>query len=306
MNPIIHIGYPKTATSWFQKIFYPSVLNIDFINRNTIIEQLIQPNSLDFNPDISKDYFNKRFKNNIVLCDEILIGGLDISFGNGSFIFQSGLRLKKIFPDAQIIIFIRNQIDLIASAYYQYIKSGGNLRINKYLFPGSNSTYFIQTFNKFSFRLFEFDILTKFFKDLFGDNNVFVFPIEHFMEDNVKFLKSFIRDFKLEIDLTRLNYVEVNRRYRKGILKLAKFINLFYKGNTSNKYYILNIPSLYYTSLRLFEILNNYKLFGRIPSSVDILGPKNVNYIKEYYQNSNNNLITEHRINLTDNYHYSL
>jgi hypothetical protein len=35
MQPIIHIGYSKTATTWFQKQFYPNIKNAFYPSRKT-------------------------------------------------------------------------------------------------------------------------------------------------------------------------------------------------------------------------------------------------------------------------------
>src|SRR3989339_295042 len=106
-KPIIHIGFPKTATTWLQKEFFPNVANINFVQREDIIEKILRPNTFEIDFASTKNYFKN--KKRTVICDEILVGGLDACFGNGAFIKETGMRLKQIFDEAEIIIFIRNQ-----------------------------------------------------------------------------------------------------------------------------------------------------------------------------------------------------
>ena len=39
-RPIVHIGYHKTATTWFQKHFYPCVRNARFVARERVRDEI--------------------------------------------------------------------------------------------------------------------------------------------------------------------------------------------------------------------------------------------------------------------------
>jgi len=43
--PIIHIGYPKTASTWFQKAFYPHLKSPRYIGRDAIKAALAERGS---------------------------------------------------------------------------------------------------------------------------------------------------------------------------------------------------------------------------------------------------------------------
>ncbi len=302
MRQLIHIGYPKTATTWFQNNFYPFINNANFIKREYIQENIIRPNSFDFSPDKVKKIFN--FDKKAIFCEEMLIGSL-YGWNNGAFAKENALRLKAIFPNANILIFIRNQFDIIASAYSQYIKIGGNYCIDKFLY---HKNLFDKNNNAllFSFNYLEYDKIIEFYNELFGQSNINVFLHEDFQSDNIKFLTNFKKIFDLEVDLNKINYEKKNVSYRKYLMHIALFSNIFTIKNILYKYYLINIPYWYSISRRVFSILNKYKIFGKEMSSLEILGKKNYEYIKNYYKESNNILYDELKIKKIAEYNYPL
>ncbi len=46
--PVIHVGYPKTASTWFQKAFYPHLRSPRYIGRDALKAELADWNALDF------------------------------------------------------------------------------------------------------------------------------------------------------------------------------------------------------------------------------------------------------------------
>jgi len=100
---IIHVGLQKTGTTFlqeeiFRKMNVRYIRNINFVN-------------LCF----------KRDKKTII-ADEGLSGN---ARSNKVDRFKIADNLHKLFPDAKIIVGIRNPHDMIASLYSQYIRTGG-------------------------------------------------------------------------------------------------------------------------------------------------------------------------------------
>ena len=54
MKNIFHIGYHKTATTWFQKHFYPSVSNCKLIERHSIRNHFYENKNENFTNDITQ------------------------------------------------------------------------------------------------------------------------------------------------------------------------------------------------------------------------------------------------------------
>jgi hypothetical protein len=307
MKPIIHIGFPKTATTWFQHEFFPNVNNTNFIKRETLSEKIVKPNTFEFDKNSVSDFFKNSSTKQLLICDEMLVGGMDAGFGNGAFIKEIGSRLKSTFPDAKIIIFIRNQPSMVASAYYQYIRAGGNYSINKFLNRRGMFFNFLKELSLFSLDFFKFDQTISFYKELYGNENVDVYLYEDFKANQQVFLSNFKQKYNLEIDLKTLNFDKKrNERYRIGILNLARFSNCFTSSNTLLKYYIFNIPKFYFISNTIYSKLNKYSIFGKQPSDEKLLGKSNLEMIKNYYKKSNQNLIEKHGLDDIKKYDYPL
>jgi len=289
MNPLIHIGYPKTATTWFQEIYYPNIKGIHYISTEEVFEKIIRPHSLYFDNEATREYFKPSSITPQVICQENLLGFMNLGGHNGVLTKEFANRIKQVFPSANIVIFIRNQVDIIASAYFNYIQNGGTYSVNHFLFPRGNISL------NFNFQYFEYDRILNLYETLFGKDNIHVFLFEEFRNSPEKTIESYTEKFNFSIDPENLNFSSVNDRYRKILFQMARFSNIFTRERTQYKYYLLPIPRWYYLSRRIFKLLNKFSIFGKIPSSVDILGNKNVTFIKDYYRESNNTLLKRFR-----------
>ncbi|HON71458.1 MAG TPA: hypothetical protein PL153_10380, partial [Tenuifilum sp.] len=111
----------------------------------------------------------------LIICDEILVGGLDIGFGNGEFVLLMSQRLHDTFPDSQVVILIRNQHTALESAYSHYVMAGGTYSPSRFL---GIKPMFIKPYmgyNQFSTKLFEYDKLIDLYISLFGKDKVHIF-----------------------------------------------------------------------------------------------------------------------------------
>lgn len=119
-NTIIHIGMPRTATTFFQQNVFPFLPNytcydLETTHFNDIFNQLQFADDTFYNKDKVID-FTKNWKNkNIVISNENFVGqSYFFNYINRSLIAK---RLSEIFPDAKILLVLRNQVDLLASLY---------------------------------------------------------------------------------------------------------------------------------------------------------------------------------------------
>ena len=195
MKNIFHIGYHKTATTWFQKEFYPKT------NRKFVLRKDIQA----FFYDRKKINFPA---SNSVFCDEELSGNIH-NGGLSSFLSESVANKIATIKDSEVILFIRNQKDIIASSYLQYIKEGGTYSLNRYLyhkeFPRNNRA------SLFSFKHFDYYDKIKMYENLLGKENVYVYIYEEFLENPKSFIAKFIENHNFEVDINSLNFKKSNR-----------------------------------------------------------------------------------------------
>jgi len=301
---LIHIGYPKTGTTWFQNSFFNKIQNFSFIDRREVKEDFILPNSLDFNADKIREKY-KGISKPLILSHELLVGGMIHMGGiNGILTQEFAKRLNAVFPNAHIIIFIRNQIDHIASAYNQYIRGGGNLNINKYLYQDSFDA--LNKFFFFSFAFLEFDKIISFYKTRFGENNIHVFMYEKFKDNPEQFIKEFCSQFDIKANLSDINYEPTNISFRKYIKPIFKSANLLYRRAVIHKINFFKLDKFHETVKYRLNLWNKHKIFGQFEDSKQILGKKNYDFIKNYYKEPNKKLIDQHGLVDIKKYNYPL
>ena len=303
LKPVIHIGYPKTATSWLQREFFPKVKNISIIPKNEIFNHIIDIQ--DYTPDVNlvRKHFNS-YSGKVIISDHGFIG-TNHNFGVRNYLTrENGIRLKNIFPESKIIIFIRNQPDIIASTYIQYLKAGGTYSVAKYLktkrFLKLNDITF------FSFTYFEYHRIIDFYISLFGRQNVFVYIFEEFVANPRNFIENFAQDFGFVYNEKEIDYSIRNKRLRKLLIKLIRVRNIFTEKNVINKYYLFHIPGLLEYTRDLFRYINKFKIFGRYPSSKEILGNKIFQKICAHYKESNKILYEKYKLTDIEKYGYPL
>jgi len=261
IKPIVHIGFPKTATKWFQHNFYSKVPDVYSVPRPQIFSSIAFSNIFSFSAQqVREQIVDQAQGRKIVLCDEILVGGLDIGFGNGEFVLLMLQRVKELFEQANIVIFIRNQHTALESAYSHYISSGGTYSAKRYLGIKPSFSKPFMGHHLFNPSIFEYDRIVSLYEESFGNQNVHVFLYEDFEEDSQGFIERFCDRFNLILP-ENLSFERINPRYSTLALQKQRFLNRFTLGNTPFKQYFINIPFLYPMSRELTHgIDRNFKL----------------------------------------------
>lgn len=284
-SPILHIGYPKTATKWFQNEFYPKITGGYLLKRNDIFERLVFDDIYSFSPSHFRGWINGEAGNKrVILCDEILVGGLDIGFGNGEFVLLMSQRLHDTFSDSQVVVLIRNQHSALESAYSHYVMTGGTYSYLRFLGNNPMFTKPYMGYHHFSTKLFEYDKLIELYISLFGKHKVHIFLYEDFAENPEQFIAHFCNQLQLEIP-ENLSYKRLNIRYSCLALQMQRFLNRFTLGNTLFKQYFINIPCLYRYSRQTTLAIDRHL---RLP--VFRFNRKVHGWIENRYKESNQNL----------------
>ncbi|WP_353475847.1 sulfotransferase (plasmid) [Salipiger sp. H15] len=169
---LIHIGYHKTGTTWFQRtLFVPENGYFQLLDHHEINEALVRPYPLAFDPgDVALRLAGPlaRLPRGCVpvLSSEILSGN---PFYGARDCVLCAERLRTCFPNARILITIREQIAAIASTYMQYVRRAGTLSPEGFFDFESEPGY-----GAFDPRHFEYDRLVAEYRRLFGPDNVLV------------------------------------------------------------------------------------------------------------------------------------
>ncbi len=69
---LVHIGYHKTATNWFQRSYYPAVTNRTYVHRKRVRAAFLDVHALEFSPDQAIAALEVGHTNGLILCEEEL------------------------------------------------------------------------------------------------------------------------------------------------------------------------------------------------------------------------------------------
>jgi len=309
LRPILHIGYPKTSSTWFQEIFYPNVENICYIPREIVQDLFLNPGAFDWNEQVCKEQLSsvtKENKNRIVICEELLSGRLRPGGVKHFITKEVANRLKLVFPEACIVLFIRNQIDAIASSYSQYLQAGGTYSIDRFIHPEKISRGEYNNLVLMGPDYFQYHKVLDYYVELFGNDNVHIFLYEDFRDSSTQFIQDYAKKFDLSVDANLLTSKKMNESSRALLLLPRRICNSFSRTGPLNKYYILHIPYFHDLMRMAFTQANKYKIFGNPKSSEKTLGMKNVKKFKSFFSRSNQILIEKYGLTDIIKYQYPL
>lgn len=288
---LLHIGYPKTATTWFQTRFFPYVSNAKYISRKSIPEWIFKDISEINREELAKfqDQINDP---RIIISEERMVGNIQNMYKNP-------MKYKEIFPDAEILLLIRNQVDKFASNYSHHILMGGNCSIDRFLFPHNKK----ELFNGLKH---QYDRIIDKYKEAFGEQKVHVDLFENFIASPQKFSDKIIDKYDLKVNVNRISYnTRVNARLSRLGFNLMKGINHFtnnlppyHRKIEIPKKHFIHIPFINEISSIWISELNNLGLLGKKFSTSKLMGEDNIKFLQDYFAESNQNLIKNH--NLTD------
>ena len=291
---VIHVGLQKTASTYLQTTYFPHLKGVTYIGRPyTQINKAF--NSLQFNDDslFSLTEFQneiehiKRYhheNNTILISDELFNGNAFYNFINQGLIAK---RLSLAIPNAEIILFIRNQNDLILSLYNQYVKIGlFNDQLNRNFIhkPGAdftlerwfadmrkwciNNNRYISHRSLFNINHFRYSAMIKLYKDLF--NKVHIFLYEDFVSNKEMCLNRISSILNTQspknTDLLLEKTKNVNKGLTKNKLQIQLMENqlnvLFSKKSLISRLTVKVLSRVLYLNLNGLEESNKQYLIG--------------------------------------------
>lgn len=289
---VIHIGYHKTGSTFFQKVIFPNHPNIKLVDRTSLQRSILLVDSFSFDPNEVRAWITEEMEaaspeqDLLVLSDEELSGNIHTG-GNGGYLAKEVAdRLYASLPGAHIVVFIRNQPDMIESVYRQYVKKGGTFGPEKYLLDNDGLNH---RFPQFSFSHFEYNKLINYYRTLFGQEQVHVFLYELFSRDIHQFLIDFFNVLGLPPlqNLDQLSQTRVNERLSSVSIFLARLTNKFYGSDPINRRVVIDLPILYKIFARLYQQLDQTALIKNIDQNRTLLNPHIRNLISSRYSDSN-------------------
>lgn len=294
-NALIHIGYHKTATNWFQRNYYPKVTNVNYIHRRLVREALLEDSGFQFDVDESRKRLGCLAEDRVILCEEELSGNLHNGGLFGCLSKEVAYRAKSLLPDASVVIFIRNQISMISSVYGQYIKEGGTHTPKRYLFPHdylTDSGFAPRYSPLFSFDHFDYLPLIQHYQKVFGQEKVHIYLFEDFRQNLESFMADYASTHDLETNWSNIGLSSVNKSYKKAVIPVARLLNRFTYRDVIDKTVLLDIPYFYKLRRNILSGLNKIP-GGKTPNPEELLGKEMVTFIEQRYAESNHKIVDE-------------
>jgi hypothetical protein len=177
MQPLLHIGYHKTGTTFLQKRVFPKPGFALVAKTKALWSVFVKVEPFRFDARDARETFWPRIeeageKNLMPVLSAERLSGSPHSGGYDSE--QIADRLAATFPGTQVLVVIREQTDMLVSAYKQYLKRGGPGTLRQYAASPSEAP----RMPRFDPRFFEYHRLIGRYQNLFGTENVLVLPYE--------------------------------------------------------------------------------------------------------------------------------
>ncbi|HUE92483.1 sulfotransferase domain-containing protein [Pseudomonas sp.] len=192
--PLVHIGYPKSLSKWLQKnLFIPEMGFIKCLNPELVHELLVskKPFQFDCQAIQGKVNFAIARANKIlpppqaiqlvpVVTSEALVGNMFCGGFDAELLAQ---RLVHSFPQAKILIVVREQRQMIRSLFSTAVAWGIPHKIEDFLSPRDENIA-----PQFSCEYLFYDALVSYYQEIFSKDRVVVVPYELFKSDPAAFV----------------------------------------------------------------------------------------------------------------------
>ena len=316
MKLIIHIGYPKTATTSLQKDFFPKIRNVNYLGTistqkgsyklvndslTKILYELMYSSDSNWEKSLKlhQEYFNKALNSsmvNLLSYEQLIFHSTFYKNINGKLFKPSvemiSQRLSQLFIDIEItiVITLRKQVELISSlyaeAYQHHYRTDSNLNsFDKYL-DAINDGFLNDVLN--------FNSLIECYSNQFGKDSIKILVYEEMKIEEKSFLNKLNRIIGSNSDIEGLSQLNV-RKTKKG--KISKSITL-YEILGKIKLKLIGERSLGLEGTKIVQFLRSQE----IPSLSDKIlvdyKDKQKDIIQKHFNDSNKELDRKFRLNL--------
>ena len=195
---LLHIGYHKTGTTWLQKHYFPRrQAGFAFMREQEgFVEQglegktpgrfIIEQPLFHYDPARVRALLDEHFAADTaqglmpVISHEELSGN---AISGGWRAKEFAWRLASSFPEARVLIVVREQRTMIRASYMQYIRAGGGMTLADFMHPGPDPN--VPQPDLYYFR---YDGLLALYRELFPQDRVLCLPFELFRDRPQEFL----------------------------------------------------------------------------------------------------------------------
>lgn len=228
-RPLVHVGMPKCASTWLQNHFFkPKHGFRKALTPFSTFLEFVNPRSFEYSRPASTQNLDKSDGLIPVISFEMLIGSPLTGGADGEANLH---RLQNSFPDARVLLVIREQKAMLRSIYKLLVNFGSPYKIATVLMND-----LVGNVPTFDLHYLCYDKKIAAYQQAFGKESVLVLPYEQFNLNPDRFLGEIARfcdidteQFRLPTDTgTRENAnrtlvsLEIKRLYNRYIAK-SKF-----------------------------------------------------------------------------------
>lgn len=183
--PLLHVGYHKTGSSLLQSTFFGAPdgpFALPDQPRHHLVETFVVPEPFSFRAEAAMTQYARFFRDATtqdlcpVLSHERFSGYPPTGGFDAPLILN---RLHTCFPDAKVLIVVREQLASIRSMYSQYITDGGALSFADFITRPDPSFRRVPVFSE---DFYKYHLMVQAYQDRFGTDNVLVLPHEMLRE----------------------------------------------------------------------------------------------------------------------------
>lgn len=269
---LVHIGYQKTASTWLQTQFFNhSELRFAMpLSSSTIKEKLVLPHSFMFKDEMTRNDFKSSLiqvpdDETPVVSVESLSGSF---FSNGSDGIERANRIKSVFPNAAILINIREQRSMLRSSYKHYVKALGTLSAQQWL--SASELDIKQKLPIFDPIRYQYHHLISHYQSLFGVDNVLILPCEQLWKSPKSYVGRIAEFAQVELPNNVRENLNYDYKSNKGLSAFAA--NAKRRINRLLMHDIVLNPKPFLRSNMHNNTLKKlaYRVDRRIPSSIKL------------------------------------
>ncbi|WP_035711981.1 hypothetical protein [Salibacterium aidingense] len=294
----VHIGFHKTATSFLQRCIYPNMQSVRYVKYGKLKQELYDLRLKKLSDEHVKQIREKVlkfYKKKPLLISYEGLSGSPFSQKRSKNNIRVLEDIRRVFPeeefDVHIIVGIREQVNLLASLYVQYVHQGGVKKPEDHLRDLENQGILDH---------YHYDYYLGKVEELFGSDHYHLLIYEQFKSETDKHMLDLLR-YMGEEEIPPYENEQVNRSYGTMQVALGRRVNYLFKTPLHPKGLIPVNPSPIkgrFSPRKVLQSKWSFKLHYKryhLPEKLE-------EYIKAQYVESNRNLQKKYNLELPDIY----
>ena len=251
---LLHIGMPRTASTLFQKEVFPHLEGFDYwgvdkTQYSTAFQKLLYRDDSLYNAFEIQEKLNFPITKNLMVSNELFVG--QSLFLNSTNRSRNAHRLKQLFPNAEIVLFLRNQPDLLESLYSIGIYAGETKKPDTFIrFDDDQSDPGDPLYSTFAAmeqtEQYYFTSIYRLYRSKF--ERVHVFLYEDFKSDPEKFIEKFCKELrvkpKIEVNFGKRENSSLSSRQLEYLRKTNSLREIFESSGAGKRLFRKNIRTI--------------------------------------------------------------